>query len=256
MAVMVSVGFQLRIWNQPGDRSPGPLVREDLDQYSLWASLGGVFLEVNGDEKGYGKTGLVSWRAQHREGSKAIRYPDCRCGTTNCLKLPPAVLPHQCGLYPWTLDQNQPFSLKVPFGGIFYPSDRNGNKFSGVCRNLTETWLEESVYSKKGDLSAAPEETPAVDFKGRRLKILTLRTMLWFVMILSGTGGRRWCLDLKAGAVPPRGPSFPLTDPWVIDFIYQTGWEQRKIMLLIWTEKSPLFSSTVSEHHVRENTTE
>lgn len=35
-------------------------MREDLDQHSLWASLGGVFLEVNGDEKGYGKTGLVS----------------------------------------------------------------------------------------------------------------------------------------------------------------------------------------------------
>jgi hypothetical protein len=50
--------------------------------------------------------------------------------------------------------------------------------------------------------------------------------------------------------------SLPLTDPWVIDFIYQTGWAQRKIMLLIWTEKSPLFSCIVSERHVWENATE
>lgn len=38
-------------------------MREDLDQYSLWASLRGGFLEVHGGENGCGKIGLVSQTA-------------------------------------------------------------------------------------------------------------------------------------------------------------------------------------------------
>lgn len=48
-----------------------------------------------------------------------------------------------CTLELWTKINLSP--LKCLFGGgIFYCNNRNGNEFSGVCRNLIETWLEES----------------------------------------------------------------------------------------------------------------
>lgn len=60
-----------------------------------------------------------------------------------------------------------------------------------------------------------------------------LRAIMWIAAILRGLVGsgskNRFYLSTWL--------SLHLTDIWVIDFIYPTVWAQRKIMLLIWTEK-------------------